>query len=74
MVKMETRFNGRTITSASQFEREIKRSTERHVEDRLNRAAGPGVRMKKKTRDGYVFEGTPEQIERMRQRLHRGAR
>ena len=74
MIKMEMRFNGRKITSASQLEREIKRSMERHVEDKLKRAAGPGVRMKKKTRNGYVFEGTPEQIERMRQRLHRGAR
>ena len=72
MAKMEMRFNGRTITSAFQLEREIKRSTERHVEDRLKRAAGPGVRMKNKVRGGYVFEGTPEQIQRMRQRLHRG--
>ena len=56
MIKMEMRFNGRKITSTSQLEREIKRSMERHVEDRLKRAAGPGVRMEKKTRNGYVFK------------------
>ena len=74
MFKMEMRFNGRKITSASQLERELKRSIERRVEDSLKRAAGPGMRMKKKTRDGYIFAGTPEQIERMKERLHRGAR
>ena len=74
MLKMEMRFNGRKITSASQLERELKRSIERRVEDSLKRVAGPGMRMKKKTRDGYIFEGIPEQIERMKQRLRRGAR
>ena len=74
MLKMEMRFNGRKITSASQLERELMRSIERRVEDNLRRAAGPGMRMKKKTPDGYIFEGTPEQIERMKERLHRGAR
>ncbi len=41
---------------------------EKQVEDGLKKAAGPGVRMKE-ARDGYTFEGTPEQIERMKKRL-----
>ncbi len=67
---MEIRFNGLKITSASQFERELKRAVEKHVGDgdSLKRAAGPGMRMKK-TPEGYSFEGTPTQIERMRRRL-----
>lgn len=73
MVKMEMRLNGRKITSTSQLKREVRRNLEKHVEDSLKKAAGPGVRHKK-TRDGYVFEGTPEQIQRMRQRLRRSAR
>ena len=38
MLKMEMRFNGRKITSASHLEREFKRSIERRVEDSLKRA------------------------------------
>ena len=68
MAGIEMRFNGRKITSSAQFQRELTRSMEKHVEDSLKKAAGPGVRMKK-TRDGYTFEGTPEQIERMKKRL-----
>jgi hypothetical protein len=68
MAGIEMRFNGRKITSTSQLQRELTRSVEKHVEDSLKKAAGPGVRMKK-TRDGYTFEGTPEQIERMKKRL-----
>ena len=68
MARIEMRFNGRKITSAAQLQRELTRSMEKHVEDSLKKAAGPGVRMKK-TRDGYTFEGTPEQIERMKKRL-----
>jgi hypothetical protein len=41
---------------------------EKHIEDSLKKAAGPGVRMKK-TREGYSFKGSPEQIERMKKRL-----
>ena len=74
MIKMDMRLNGRRITSASQLERELKRSMEKRVENCIKKAAGPGVRMKKKTRDGYIFEGTPEEIERMKQRLRRGGR
>lgn len=68
MAGIEMRFNGRKITSASQLQRELTRSMEKHVEDSLKKAAGPGVRMKK-TREGYSFEGSPEQIERMKKRL-----
>lgn len=68
MPGIEMRFNGRKITSASQLQRELTRGMERQVENNLKKAAGPGVRMKK-TRDGYTFEGTPEQIERMKKRL-----
>ncbi|APZ55366.1 hypothetical protein [Salipiger abyssi] len=68
MAGIEMRLGGRKITSASQLQRELTRSMEKQVEDNLKKAAGPGVRMKK-TRDGYTFEGTPEQIERMKKRL-----
>lgn len=68
MARIEMRFNGRKITSTAQLQRELTRSMEKHVGDSLKKAAGPGVRMKK-TRDGYTFEGTPEQIERMNKRL-----
>ncbi len=68
MAGIEMRFNGRKITSASQLQRELTRGMERQVESNLKKAAGPGVRMKK-TRDGYTFEGTSEQIERMKKRL-----
>jgi len=68
MARIEMRFNGRKTTSAAQLQRELTRSMEKHVEDSLKKAAGPGVRMNK-TREGYTFEGTPEQIERMTKRL-----
>ncbi|BBU58435.1 hypothetical protein KU6B_47000 [Mameliella alba] len=68
MAGIEMRFNGRKITSASQLQRELTRSMEKQLEDNLKKATGPGVRMKK-TRDGYTFEGTLEQIERMKKRL-----
>jgi hypothetical protein len=62
------RFNGRKTTSAAQLQRELMRSVEKHVEDSLKKAAGPGVRMKK-THKGYSFEGSPEQIEHMKKQL-----
>ncbi|QDL90989.1 hypothetical protein FDP22_03795 [Paroceanicella profunda] len=68
MARIEMRFNGRKITSGAQLRRELTRSMEKHVEDSLKKAAGPGVRMKK-TREGYTFEGSPDQIERMKKRL-----
>lgn len=68
MIKLEFSVDGRKITSPGQFGRELKRAAEKQVEDSLRKAAGPGVRMRK-TRDGYTFEGTPDQIERMQRRL-----
>jgi hypothetical protein len=68
MARIEMRFNGRKITSAAQLQRELTRSMEKHVEDSLKQAAGPGVRMQK-TREAYTFKGSPEQIERMKKRL-----
>lgn len=68
MYGIEMRFNGRKFTSASQLQRDLTRSMEKQVEDNLKKATGPGVRMKK-TRDGYTFEGSPDQIKRMTRRL-----
>ena len=65
---LEIRFNGRKITSKTMLDRELKKAVEKHVEDNLRKVAGPGMRMKK-TRGGYSFEGTPDQIERLRRRL-----
>jgi len=48
MAGIEMRFNGRKIVSASRLRRELARSlekVEKHVEDSLNTAAGPGARM-----------------------------
>lgn len=41
---------------------------EKHTEDNLKKAAGPGAR-RKKTRVGYTFEGSIKQNERMKKRL-----
>lgn len=67
-MKIEMTINGRKITSASQIERELTRAAARAVEDSIRKAAGPGVRIKK-TRDGYVAEGSPDQIDRLTRRL-----
>ena len=71
MIRMEMRINDRRITSAGELERELTQSLKNHVETTLKKAAGPGVRLSK-TRDGYMAQGTPEQIERFRRRLRRG--
>lgn len=68
MVRVEMRLNGRRITSASQLQRELTRSMEKHVEDGLRKAAGSGMRIRK-TRDGHMLTGTSKQIERMKRRL-----
>ena len=68
MAGFEMRFNGRKITSSGQLQREFKRSMEKHVEQSLRKAAGSGVKVRKTT-DGFTFEGTPSQIERMKKRL-----
>lgn len=67
-MKIEMTINGRKITSASQIERELTRAAERAVEDSIRKAAGPGVRIKK-TRDGYVAEGSSDQVDRLTRRL-----
>lgn len=68
MTNIKMRYNGRSITSATQLKRELARTMEKRVEDSLKKAAGPGIRIKK-TRGGYTFAGTPDQIERLRKRL-----
>jgi len=68
MFRTEIKFNGRKITSSSQFEREIKKSMNKHVEKELRKAVGAGTRLKK-TKDGFVVEGSPQQIERIKKRL-----
>ena len=70
MFKLEMQLNGRKITSAVQLERELGRSTENHIQDRLKKVAGSGARLKT-TRDGYVLEGPKDQIERIKQKLRR---
>lgn len=67
-MKFEMKINGRNVTSASQIERELLKSAERAIEDSIRKAAGPGVRVKK-THDGYVAEGSPDQIDRLTRRL-----
>lgn len=67
-MKIEMKFNGRRITSAAQLEREFTKAAEKAVETGIRRAAGPGVRIKK-TREGYVAEGSQDQIDRLARRL-----
>jgi hypothetical protein len=67
-MKFEMKINGRKVTSASQIERELTKAAERAVEDGIRKAAEPGVRIKK-TREGYIAEGSPDQIDRMTRRL-----
>lgn len=67
-MKFEMKINGRKVTSASQIERELTKAGERAVEDGIRKAAGPGVRIKK-TREGYIAEGSPDQIDRLTRRL-----
>ena len=68
MFKMEMKFNGKKITSSGQLEREFKKSINNHVENEIHRVAGAGTKVRK-TRNGILVEGTPQQIERMRKRL-----
>ena len=68
MFKMEMRFNGKRITSGSQLQRELTRAVEKHAESTVRRAAGPGVRVKK-VAGGFIAEGDPDDIDRLRRRL-----
>jgi hypothetical protein len=67
-MKFEMKINGRKVTSASQIERELTKAAEHAVEEGIRKAAGPGVRIKK-TREGYIAEGSPDQIDRLTRRL-----
>lgn len=67
-MKFEMKINGRKVTSASQIERELTKAAEHVVEESIRKAAGPGVRIKK-TREGYIAEGSPDQIDRLTRRL-----
>ncbi len=67
-MKFEMKINGRKVTSTSQIERELTKAAEHAVEESIRKAAGPGVRIKK-TREGYIAEGSPDQIDRLTRRL-----
>lgn len=67
-MKFEMKINGRKVTSASQIERELTKAAEHAVEESIRKAAGPGVRIKK-TREGSIAEGSPDQIDRLTRRL-----
>ena len=67
-MKFEMKNNGRKVTSASQIERELTKAAEHAVEESIRKAAGPGVRIKK-TREGYIAEGSPDQIDRLTRRI-----
>ena len=67
-MKFEMKINGRKVTSASQIERELTKAAEHAVEEGIRKAAGPGVRIKK-TREGYIAEGSPDQIDRLTRRI-----
>jgi hypothetical protein len=67
-MKFEMKINGRKVTSASQIERELTKAAEHAVEESIRKAAGPGVRIKK-TREGYIAEGSPDQIDRLTRSL-----
>lgn len=65
---MEMKFNGRKITNPQQLEREFSKSINSHVEKEVRKIAGVGTSVKK-TRNGFVVSGSPQQIERMQKRL-----
>ena len=75
MPKIEMQINGRKIASNAQLRSEMNRlqknfevGMKKSFEDRLKKAAGPSVQLKK-TKEGYMLQGTPEQIERTKKRL-----
>lgn len=67
-MKFEMKINGREVTSASQIERELTKAAEHAVEESIRKAAGPGVRIKK-TLEGYIAQGSPDQLDRLTRRL-----
>lgn len=65
--KVEFKINGRKV-SPSQLGREMQKAIEAQVEKELRKAAGPGVKVRK-TSQGLEFEGSLEDIERLKRRL-----
>ena len=68
MVGINMKINGKRVTSSQQLEREMNKSIEKSIAQGIRKAAGHGVKIKK-TRNGIVAEGTPEQLNRMKPRL-----
>ena len=68
MVKLT--FNGKPITSSSQFRREFEKAAKGAIDRHVRSAAPPGVRVRK-TSKGYTAEGREADIERMVKRLGR---
>ncbi|MFN3857311.1 MAG: hypothetical protein ACK4RV_06125 [Caulobacter sp.] len=66
MIKMT--FNGRRITSSSQLKRELERSFDKAIERHVRSAAPPSVRLRK-TPEGFIAEGSEDEISRMVRRL-----
>ena len=68
MTKLNMRFNGRNISSGAQLQREMQRVLKKTMEKAIRKAAGPNLKLKK-TKEGYLAEGAPADIERLKQRL-----
>jgi len=69
MIKMK--FNGRTFTNGRSLADAMVRDMNQKIERNLRQAAASsGVRMKK-TAKGFEFEGSPENINRLQQRLEK---
>jgi hypothetical protein len=72
MIKVSMSFNGKKITSSSQFKRELERSARKAMDEQVRRATPPGVRVSK-TAKGYKVEGPEATVERMMKKLgHKG--
>jgi hypothetical protein len=72
MSKLGMTFNGKKITSSSQFKREFEKAArqagQKAFEDHVRRAAPPGVRVSK-TLKGYKLEGPEAKVERTLRKL-----
>jgi len=67
-MKISMTINGRAVTSPDQIARALREATQKQIDGAIKRAAGPGVRVRK-TREGYVAEGSEAQINAMARRL-----
>lgn len=66
---MSIRYKGRSFSSSQSLRAALQRDMKQAVERQIrSAAASSGVRLRK-TSSGYEFEGTPEQIARLRQRI-----